>query len=150
MASAATDNTLLVAAQSLGATLRFATGGDFLKSMFTTGLSLQEKLFWRSNYLFLIVLNYPSAAMIFVVAGFPRLWKRSAYRGAIVFFLIGIAAQIVWSANYFIWDMYAFALPVYVMLGIPLVAGIDVFLKNNRDPNLRWLIFLTLLIDALL
>ena len=150
MASGATESTALLAAKSLGVSLHFATGGQFLKSMFTTGLSLQEKLFWRGNYLFLIVLNYPSAAVIFIVAGFPRLWKRSAYRGAIVFFLVGIAAQIVWSANYFIWDMYAFALPVYVMLGIPLVAGIDGFLRNNRFPNLRWLIFLTFIIPAVL
>ena len=150
MAAGAVEGTLPLAARSLGASLHFATGGDFLKSMFTTGLSLKEKLFWRGNYLFLIVLNYPSAAMIFIAAGFPRLWKRSAYRGATIFFLIGITAQIVWSANYFIWDMYAFALPVYVMLGIPLVAGIDGFLKNNRYPNLRWLLFLTLLVPAVL
>jgi hypothetical protein len=150
MAAGTTEGTLLLATRSLGASLRFATGGHFLKSMFTAGLSLQEKLFWRGNYLFLIALNYPSTAMIFIVAGFPRLWKRSAFRGAIVFFLIGIAAQIIWSANYFIWDMYAFALPVYVMLGIPLAAGIDGFLKKNRYPNFRWLIFLTLLIPAVL
>lgn len=150
MAAGAAEGTLPLAARSLGASLHFATGGQFLKSMFTTGLSLKEKLFWRGNYLFLIVLNYPSAAMIFIAAGFPRLWKRSSYRGAIVFFLFGITAQIVWSANYFIWDMYAFALPVYVMLGIPLVAGIDGFLKNNRCPNLRWLLFLTLLVPAVL
>lgn len=150
MAAGSSDSTLLAAARSLGASLQLATGGHFLKSMFTTGLSLKEKLFWRGNYLFLIVLNYPSAAMIFIVAGFPRLWKRSVYRGAIAFFFIGITAQIVWSANYFIWDMYAFALPVYVMLGIPLVAGIDGFLKYNRYPNLRWLIFLTFLIPGAL
>jgi hypothetical protein len=150
MAASATEGTLLLAARSLGASLRFATGGHFLKSMFTSGLTLPEKLFWRGNYLCLIVLNYPSAAMIFIVAGFPPLWKRSAYRGAIVFLLVGIAAQIVWSANYFIWDMYAFALPVYLMLAIPLAAGIDTFIRNNKVPNFRWLIFLTFLIPVVL
>jgi hypothetical protein len=150
MASGADDGSLQLAAGSLGTSLRYATGGHFLKSMFTSGLTVREKLFWRSNYLFLILLNYPSVAMIFIVTGFPRFWRHSAFRGAIVFFLTGIAAQIIWSANYFIWDMYAFALPVYVMLAVPLVAGIDGFLNKHRTPSFRWLVFLTFLVPLFL
>jgi hypothetical protein len=150
MASGAEGGSLRLAAKSLGTSLHYASGGYFLKSMFTSGLTVREKLFWRSNYLFLVLLNYPSAAIIFIVTGFPRFWRHSAFRGAIVFFLVGIAAQLIWSSNYFIWDMYAFALPVYVMLAIPLIAGIDGFLKNNRVPSLRWLLFLTFLIPAIL
>jgi hypothetical protein len=136
------------AAASLGATLRFAGGGHFLRSMFTGGLAFRQKLFWRGNYLFLILLNYPSAAAVFIASGFPRLWKK-AHRGAALFFLVGIAAQIVWSANYFIWDMYAFSLPVYVMLALPLAAGIDGFLGKGGSRAGR-LIFLTFLIPLLL
>jgi hypothetical protein len=150
MASSSGGGPLPRAVKSLAAALRYATGGHFLKSMFTGGMTVGQKLFWRSNYLFLILLNYPSAAIIFIVVGFPRFWRHPAFRGAIVFFLVGIAAQIIWSANYFIWDMYAFALPVYVMLSVPLIAGIDGFLKKHRAPSFRWLIFLTFLIPVIL
>jgi hypothetical protein len=150
MASGAGGGSLQLAAKSLAASLRYATGGHFLKSMFTGGMTFRQKLFWRSNYLFLIFLNYPSAAIVFIIAGFPRFWRRSAFRGAVVFFLVGIAAQIVWSANYFIWDMYAFSLPVYVMLAVPLVSGIDGFLKKHRTPSFSWLVFLTFLIPVIL
>ena len=34
--------------------------------------------------------------------------------------------------NYFIWDMYAFALPVYLMLAIPVIYGIDWALGRSR------------------
>ena len=150
MVSGAESGSLLLAAKSLSESLRFATGGHFLKSMFTGGMTVRQKLFWRSNYLFLILLNYPSAAIIFIISGFPRFWRHSAFRGVVVFFLVGIAAQIIWSANYFIWDMYAFALPVYVMLAIPLITGIDGFLKKHPTPSLSWLVFLTFLIPAIL
>lgn len=150
MASGEEGGILQLAVRSLGASLRYATGGHFLKSMFTAGMTVRQKLFWRGNYLFLILLNYPSAAIIFIVTGFPRFWRHSAFRGAVVFFLVGIAAQIIWSANYFIWDMYAFALPVYVMLAVPLIAGIDGFLKKHPTPSLSWLVFLTFLIPVLL
>ena len=150
MVSGADGGFLQLAARSLAASLRYATGGHFLKSMFTGGMTVKQKLFWRGNYLFLILLNYPSAAIIFIVTGFPRFWRRSAFRGAVVFFLVGIAAQIIWSANYFIWDMYAFALPVYVMLAIPLIVGIDGFLEKHGHPSFHWLVFLTFLIPVAL
>jgi hypothetical protein len=146
----AAGGSLQLAVRSLVAALRFATGGHFLKSMFTAGMTVRQKLFWRSNYLFLILLNYPSAAIVFIITGFPRLWRHSAFRGAVLFFLVGIAAQIIWSANYFIWDMYAFALPVYVMLAIPLITGIDGFLKKHPIPSLSWLVFLTFFIPVIL
>jgi hypothetical protein len=150
MASGTEGGSLRLAAQSLRRSFHFAMGGHFLKSMFTGGMTAREKLFWRGNYLFLILLNYPSAAMVFIITGFPRFWRQSAFRGAVVFFLVGISAQLIWSANYFIWDMYAFALPVYVMLAIPLTAGIDGFLKKHGRPSLRWLVFLTFLIPLVL
>jgi hypothetical protein len=54
-------------------------------------------------------------------------------RGCFLFFGLGIAAQVAWSANYLIWDMYAFSLPVYVMLGVPLIVGADALLKRARS-----------------
>jgi len=149
-ASGSEGGSLQLAASSLAESLRYAAGGHFLKSMFTGGLTGREKLFWRGNYLFLILLNYPSAAIVFIVTGFPRFWRHPAFRGAVVFFLVGIAAQIIWSANYFIWDMYAFSLPVYVMLALPLIAGIDGFLKKHGHLGFRWLLFLTLFIPVIL
>jgi hypothetical protein len=150
MASGSEGGSLRLAAKSLTASLRYAMGGQFLKSMFTGGMTVREKLFWRGNYLFLILLNFPSAAIIFVITGFPRFWRHPAFRGAVFFFLVGIAAQIVWSANYFIWDMYAFALPVYVMLAVPLIVGVDGFLKRHSAPSFHWLVFLTFLIPLVL
>jgi hypothetical protein len=150
MASGTEGRSLQLAAESLATSLHYAMGGHFLKSMFTGGMTAREKLFWRGNYLFLILLNYPSAAFIFIITGFPRFWKHSAFRGAVLFFLVGIAAQIIWSANYFIWDMYAFALPVYVMLAVPLTVGIDGFLEKHTAPSYHWLIFFTFLIPAIL
>jgi hypothetical protein len=46
--------------------------------------------------------------------------------------------------------MYAFALPVYVMLAVPLAAGIDGFLRKHATPSLHWLLFLSFLIPAFL
>ena len=66
-----TDIAVLAAAfQSLCESLRYATGGDFLKLMFNQGLSFREQLFWRGNYFLLIFLNFPSAAIVFIVTGF--------------------------------------------------------------------------------
>jgi len=150
MSAGSTASSVVILAKSLGRSLQYATGGSFQKYMFTRGLPFRERVFWHSNYVFLILLNYPSAAILFITTGFPRLWKLTGYRSAIVFYLLGLVAQIVWSANYFIWDMYAFALPVYVMLAIPLAAGIDGFLRNNRFRKTRWLIFATFIIPLLL
>ena len=100
-----------------------ATGGGFREYMFPS-LPPAQARFWRSNYLILLVANLPS---VLLPAGFIGLWvlvrqHRSAFAW---FFLVGMLAQIVWSANYWIWDMYAFAMPVYVMWSIAAALGID-------------------------
>jgi hypothetical protein len=46
--------------------------------------------------------------------------------------------------------MYAFSLPVYVMLALPLIAGIDGFLKKHQNLGFHWLLFLTFLIPVIL
>jgi len=118
--------------ESFAATFNYAMGGPFLDSMFTSGLESRQKLFWRINYIFLILLNFPSPALIFIILGFPAFWKRKEIRPVFLFYIVGITAQILWSANYFIWDMYAFALPVYVMLAVPLVLGTHNFLVKRK------------------
>jgi hypothetical protein len=49
-----------------------------------------------------------------------------------VFLTIAIAAQVAWSANYFIWDMYAFAQPVYLLFSVPVIYGIDWAVNRSR------------------
>ncbi len=136
--------------RGFGAVLGYATGGGFRNMMFPRGLSPSMQLFWRLNYLFLLVWNFPSAALAFIAAGFPGLWKASVRRTGAWFYLAGLAAQLIWSANYLIWDMYAFALPVYVMLAVPLALGIHRFLRLERPRLLRWAALLTLLVPLAL
>ena len=144
------DFSILLLARSLITSLQYATGGGFLKMMFTQGLTFSEKLFWRSNYIFLILLNYPSAAIVFILLGFPGMWHLYKYRSAVLFFFAGLFVQIIWSGNYFIWDMSAYALPVYVMLAIPLTVGVDSFLRRKKSKKVLLLVFATFFIPLFL
>ncbi len=120
-------------AGALASTFVYATGtGTFGSFLFPTGLAPGQKLFWRLNYPFLVAWNLPSAALGLAAWGLGRFWRMKERRGCFLFFALGIAAQIAWSANYLIWDMYAFSLPVYVMLGVPLIVGVDALLSSVR------------------
>jgi hypothetical protein len=100
---------------SLLAVLDRQTGGHFREFMFAD----VPKLFWRLNYLFLLAYQYPSLALVFLFLGaYLLVVKRQPFD---LFLIIALIPQIVWSANYFVWDMYAFALPVYV-LSAPVIA----------------------------
>ena len=112
-------------------TLHGATGGDFKKHMFTKDMSQQKKRFWRGNYFILLIYNYLSPAVLMGFFGLYTFWKKK-WRVTFYFFCAGILAQAVWSANYFIWDMYAFSMPVYVMFGIPVILTMD-FLMNRSN-----------------
>lgn len=118
--------------EALGVTLDRTTGGAFKEHMFVDGISATEKRFWRLNYLFLMFVNYPSIALPLGLFGTWIIWKRDAWKSFFVFLAIAIAAQVVWSANYFIWDMYAFAQPVYVLFSVPVIYGIDWAVKRSR------------------
>lgn len=113
-----------VRSKALKSTIDDATGGDFKKYMFSNNISQEEKKFWRLNYLIVILYNYPSAAILLALFGFYCFWKNKALRMTFIFFIISLIGQIVWSSNFFIWDMYAFSLPVYVLLSIPIIFGI--------------------------
>jgi hypothetical protein len=132
------------------ATFAYATGtGTFGSFLFPTGLAPGQKLFWRLNYLFLIAWNFPSAALGLAGWGLWRFVRMRERRGCLLFFGLGIAAQVAWSANYLIWDMYAFSLPVYVMLGVPVIVGVDALLASARNP-VRVPVLATLVLPVLL
>jgi hypothetical protein len=119
----------------------YITGGDFKSLMFAS----VPKLFWRLNYLFVLIYQYPSLILFFLFYGTFLLF---AQRQKFDFFLIAaLVPQIAWSANYFIWDMYAFSLPVYVMLSIVICKGIYQ-LKNRRKVIL--ISFISLIIPFIL
>ena len=105
-------------AEAFGRTWLKATGGEFRDYMFTEGLSRSEMRFWRWNYPFLWLMNFPSAAILLGFYGLVRWVRDREVSGTLVFLLTAMAAQIIWSANYFIWDMFAFSMPVYLMFGV--------------------------------
>lgn len=111
-------------------TLYRATGGKFQESMFPSEMSAEKAWRWRGNYLFLLVGNYPSVAFPVGLLGFWALWRDRRHRTTAVFFTVGLLAQVTWSMNYFIWDMYAFGLPVWVMFSLPVMLGFDQLLRR--------------------
>ena len=40
-------------------------------------------------------------------------------------------AQIAWSANYLVWDMHAFAMPAYTLVGVLVMMGIDWAMRRS-------------------
>jgi len=125
--------------QALGSTFDRATGGGFKDHMFTSGLDPEQKRFWRFNYVFLVFVNYPSVALLLGVAGLAVAWTRPNQRIFLLFLAPAIAAQVIWSANYFIWDMYAFSLPVYLLFSILVIYGAEWALRRGRVTRLALL-----------
>jgi hypothetical protein len=100
--------------------------------MFTQGLSIERVLFFRFSYVFWIVYNFASPALLLGIWGFYLFWKKSSFRLSFWFYAVGLLAQVAWSANYFIWDMYAFSLPVYVLFGLPVMLAADRLMRSGR------------------
>lgn len=99
------------------------TGGHFKRRMFTplAGSGLR----WRLNYLFLLVVNFPSVALPCGLLGLVSFARRPTWRPVFAFFVAAFVVQVLWSANYIIWDMYAFALPAWVLFGVATGLGAD-------------------------
>ena len=111
-----------------------ASGGGFKRYMFPPGLSAEDRLFWWAFYLGLFVYSLPPPWILLAPVGLMAWWRKKADRASFTFFLSAMLLQIAWSANYLVWDMYAFALPAYVMTGILIVVGID-WLCRRGDPH---------------
>ncbi|CAK0760626.1 membrane hypothetical protein [Gammaproteobacteria bacterium] len=109
------------------------TGGRFKDFMFPTYLTSEQKWHWHLNYLFLLLINYPSVAFLTGIVGFFLLMRRKDLRMFSGFFLTGFVIQAVWSSNYMIWDTYAFGLPVWIMFGSLTPLGFAYFLNRGKQ-----------------
>ncbi|HVP17455.1 MAG TPA: hypothetical protein VMU36_00560 [Spirochaetia bacterium] len=132
---------------SIMRTLDSASGSFFRSSMFPRNLSPGEHAFWKLNYLFLLWYNFPAAALPLAAWGTVRLRRGEYPLSLAVFFWLGLAAQVIWSSNYLIWDMFKFSMPVYVLASLPLAVGIDVLLRSAR-PALKAVSVASLLLPA--
>jgi hypothetical protein len=130
----------------LSYTAKRALGGKFQDRMFTEDMPAATRWRWRANYGFLLLLNYPSLAFAAGWVGLLTWARRRRDRVPLVFFVVGAAAQVLWSSNYFIWDMYAFGLPVWVLFAVPVGLGFDRGLRAGRRPRVA----LGLLVPTLL
>ena len=131
--------------------LHGATGGDFKKYMFSRELPLSLRRFYRFGFVFWLFYNFASPAFFLGFWGFYLYWKKTRYRLTFWFFILGITALAVWSANYFIWDMYAFSLPVYVMFSLPVILALDRLLySEGRIRRVFLALSISLLIPVLL
>lgn len=110
------------------------TGGHFKRRMFTPLHG--SGWIWRLNYLFLLVVNFPSAALACGLVGLVSFGRRQRWRGLFAFFVASLGAQVLWSANYVIWDMYAFALPAFVLFGVAVGIGADAVSRRLRSRSM--------------
>lgn len=118
--------TSLVKYGSLFSVIDLMTGMKFRSLMFSSGPSL----FWLINYIFLLMYQYPSIILFFLFYGLLMLFRQRLKFD--LFIIAALVPFIVWSSNYFVWDMYAFALPVYVLLSIAVCKGLNLLKKNRR------------------
>ncbi|MGB8331683.1 MAG: DUF2723 domain-containing protein [Polyangiales bacterium] len=101
-----------------------ASGGGFKQHMFPDGITTQQRLFWWGYWFAWLVYNFLPPWLLVAPVGLWQWWRRRERRASFLFFALVLAAQIVWSANYMIWDMWAFALPVYTLMGVLVIVGI--------------------------
>lgn len=128
--------------QALRSTFDDATGGKFKQLMFTPGMPVELRRFWRINFFFMLFLNFPSPALAMGFYGLWAFWRKSSFRLTFMFFAAAILALAVWSANYFVWDMFAFAQPVYVLFCIPVGLAAEKLLCARKTLKRVFLILL--------
>lgn len=107
------------------------TGGGFKRYMFPPGLSIEDRLFWWAFYAGLFIYNLPLPWLLFAPVGFVAWTRRASLRGSLSFFSLALVAQVAWSSNYLVWDMYAFALPAYVLVAVLVIMGIDWVMRRS-------------------
>jgi len=123
-------------------TLSDATVGHFGSHMFSRGLPARLMAFWRINYAFLLFCNFPTPALAMGITGIWAFWKMRSSRLSFFFFVTAMAAQAVWSSNYFVWDMYAFIQPVCVLLCIPVGLCARRLLQSPRALRTAFLVLI--------
>ncbi|MBW2717323.1 MAG: DUF2723 domain-containing protein [Deltaproteobacteria bacterium] len=112
--------------------LHETSGGDFKQHMFPRGLGMRQRLFWWGYWLALLVYNFPPPWLLAAPAGVGYAWRRVDLRVSFAFLGWVLAAQILWSTNYLVWDMWAFSLPVYLCVGVLVIVGIAGFARRGR------------------
>ncbi len=123
-----------------------STGGHFKRFMFPE-LPTATLINWRMNYLFLLLMNFPSVMFPLGFYGCFRLARERALRVLFIFVTLALLAQIFWSANYIIWDMFAFAMPVWLMFGFLAGYGLaQIWDSPNLFPRMMKLLLPTVLI----
>jgi hypothetical protein len=117
------------------------TGGSFRTLMFRN----RPRGFWWANYLILLIYQYPSAALAFLCCGIVALVRRREKYDC--FLIAALLPQLIWSANYYVWDMYAFALPTYFLMAPLICRGLAAI---RRRLALRRMAAVSILIPLLL
>jgi hypothetical protein len=107
------------------------TGGGFKRYMFPAGVSIEDRLFWWTFYGGLFVYNFPLPWLLFAPIGLLAWTRKKDLRASLTFFSLALIAQIAWSANYLVWDMHAFALPAYTLVGVLVIVGIDWVIRRS-------------------
>jgi len=108
------------------------SGGPFRQYMFPMGKGVRQPLFWWAYWAALLVYNFPPPWLLTAPLGVWGWWRRRALRMSLTFLLAALAAQVVWSSNYMVWDMWAFSLPVYLCVGVLVIVGIAAFASRGR------------------
>ena len=108
-----------------------ASGGDFKQYMFPAGLSFSERLFWWGFYVGFFVYNFPFPWLLFAPLGWFAWVQGGGHRTTLAFLSAALVGQIIWSANYLVWDMYAFSLPAYVLTGVLITMGVDWAIRRS-------------------
>jgi len=119
----------------LGAMIRETVGAGYGQYMFPSGFTLGRRVLWWLFFAGLVAYNFPSLALLLGPLGAWRWFSSGRHRLTLTFVSLGLVAQAIWAANYFIWDMYAFSIPVYVLFAIFVTVGIGGLIGSRRVPR---------------
>jgi hypothetical protein len=111
------------------------TGGHFKQQMFGGEGPAARPWAFRLNYLFTLLMNYPSVAFLLGGLGLWDYWKRRSARSSFAFFGLALGVQVLWSSNYFVWDAFAFGLPVWAMFAVLVTCGADNLMRRAGLPR---------------
>ncbi len=128
----------------LSETMHKATGGFFKQYMFPRYNApfidaFKAYLRWHLNYFLILVMNYPSPALLAGFIGIFSFWKNKNWRFSFWFVFLGASANTIWAINYHIWDQSAFGLPSWVLFGLFIILGLDNLFKKFK-PRLFFIV----------